>query len=55
MLKQAVVFSASTVIIAGLALILAVLARLSWGPNPDGPTPSSGQVPSGADKVLRKA
>lgn len=55
MLKQTVVFVASTAVIAIVSLALAVLVRLSWSPHTGGPTASARPVPPGADKALRKA
>jgi hypothetical protein len=55
-LKQAVVFLSSFVAIAIVALILAVLVRLSWGPRKGAiPLPHLDPASSRADKVLRKA
>ena len=55
MLKQVVGLLASVVAIAVVALILAVLVRLSWSPRKGYPAPSLDPASSSADKVLRKA
>ncbi len=56
MLKQVVGLLASVVAIAVVALILAVLVRLSWGSRKGAiPVPRLDPASSRADKVLRKA
>ncbi len=55
MLKQAVGLLASVVAIAVVALILAVLVRLSWSPRDGYPAPSPDPASSKPDKALRKA
>ena len=55
MVKQVVGFLASVVAVAVVALILAVLVRLSWSPQDGSPAPSADRDSPRTHKLLRKA